>query len=93
MQSESPRFTTRERLLAKFEALLDECDLVADQSAFGQTFDDLENFFLIQGRQFLQEAFQEKLQERVKQAETTAESKQCPKCKKKRVTKPRRRKT
>jgi IS1 family transposase len=77
----------RSHLHAKLDALLDECDLVADHSAFGQTFDNMENFFLVQGRQFLQETFQEKLQECVQRTETTAESKQCPHCKKKRNTK------
>jgi hypothetical protein len=93
MQSESPKTDRRALLMAKFEALLDECDLVADQSAFGQTFDDMENFFLIRGRQFLRETFQEKLQELVERTEETTESKQCPTCKKKRVTKTKRRKT
>ena len=55
MQPESPHFSRRELLHAKLDVILDECDLVADQSAFGQTFDDMETFFLVQGRQFLQE--------------------------------------
>ena len=93
MQSESPRFSTRERLIAKFEALLDESDLIADTAEYGQTFDLMESFFYDKGRKLLQETFQEKLQERIQQAETTAESKQCPDCKKKRNTKTRKRKT
>ena len=92
MHPQSPHFTTRELLHAKLDALLDECDLVSETAAFGQTFDDMENFFLVKGRQFLQETFQEKLQERVKHAETTAEAKQCSTCKKKRATKTRKRK-
>lgn len=94
MQSESPRFSTRERLLAKFEALLDESDLIADNDdERGQTFDLLEAFFLDKGRKLLQETFQEKLQERIRRTETTEESKQCPDCKKKRHTRTRKRKT
>ena len=57
----------RDILTEKFHALLDECDLVADNAAFGKTLDDLEKFFLIQGRTFLREVFQEKLQERIQQ--------------------------
>jgi hypothetical protein len=93
MQPESPRSDVRDLLFAKFEALLDECDLVADNAAYGETLDDMDEFFLTKGRQFLQETFQEKLQERIKRAETTAEAKQCPHCKKKRATKMRKRKT
>jgi hypothetical protein len=93
MQPESPRSSTCELLLAKFEALLDECDLVADNAAYGETLDDMDEFFLTKGRQFLQETFQEKLQERIERAETSAEAKQCPHCKKKRGTKMRKRKT
>jgi len=91
MQPKFPLSDRRALLIAKFEALLDECDLVADNAAYGETLDDLEEFFLIQGRKFLQETFQEKLQERVDRTETTAEAKQCSHCKKKRATKMKRR--
>jgi hypothetical protein len=83
MQPDSSPFSRRALLHAKLDALLDECDLVTENAAFGQTFDDMENFFLVQGRLFLQETFQEKLQECVQRTETTDEAKQCPKCKKK----------
>jgi hypothetical protein len=83
MPSASPAPTRRELLHAKLDALLDECDLVADHSAYGETFDDMENFFLVKGRKFLQETFQEKLQERITQTEITDDAKQCPDCKKK----------
>ena len=46
MESLSP--SVRELLTEKFHALLDECDLVSENAAFGKTFDDLETFFLIQ---------------------------------------------
>jgi len=93
MQSESPHFPSRERLVAKFEALLDESDLIANNDdERGQTFDLLEAFFLDKGRKLLQETFQEKLQERIQRTETTEEARQCPDCKKKRSTRIRKRK-
>jgi len=90
MQPACPQAARRELLHAKLDALLDECDLIPSNT---QTFDSMETFFLDKGRKFLQETFQDKLQERVKQVETTAEAKQCPHCKKKRITKMRKRKT
>ena len=93
MKSDSPRPTRRELLHAKLDALLDECDLVSASAAFGQTLNDMEEFFLLKGRKFLQETFQEKLQERVEQIEATAETKQCPDCKKKLIPSTKNRKT
>jgi hypothetical protein len=61
MQPYSP--TVNEFLLAKFEALLDECDLVADNAQHGQVLDDMDEFFLIKGRKLLQETFEAKLKE------------------------------
>jgi hypothetical protein len=84
--------TVRDLLTEKFHALLDECDLVSENAAFGKTLDDLENFFLIQGRTFLREVFQEKLQERVEQTETNVSS-PCSGCKKKRPSRIRKRET
>jgi hypothetical protein len=81
MQLDSP--TVRDLLVARFEALLDECDLVADNAAFGQTLDDMDEFFLIKGRKFLQETFQAKLQERIERTEAATEPPPCPECKKK----------
>ena len=75
--------TADEFLLAKFEALLAECDSVADNAALGHTLDDLDEFFLIKGRKFLLETFQTKLQERIDRTEATAAPPPCPKCKKK----------
>ena len=71
----------RDILTEKFHALLDECDLVAHNAAFGKTLDDLERFFLLQGRTFLREVFQEKLQERIEQTERN-DAPQCGDCKK-----------
>jgi len=39
------------------------------QPSTTQPLDDLETFFLIQGRAFIREVFQEKLQERIEQSE------------------------
>ena len=93
MPSEPSLPTRRDLLHARLDALLDESDLVADNAAYGETFDDLENFFLFTGRKFLQETFQEQLQQRVERVEATAEGKKCPHCKKKRTTKMKNRNT
>ncbi|MDR0327325.1 MAG: hypothetical protein LBI05_03405, partial [Planctomycetaceae bacterium] len=53
----------RSLLHERLDALLDESDLVAKNAAHGQALDDLEEFYLDKGRKFLQETFQEKLQE------------------------------
>ena len=45
MQPLSPP-ALRNPLTEKFHALLDECDLVADHSAYGETLNDMEEFFL-----------------------------------------------
>ena len=47
MPPESPHFATRALLHAKLDALLDECDLVADTAGYGQTLDLMEAFFPI----------------------------------------------
>ena len=71
-------------LIGRLEALLDDCDQVAEQSDFGKTFNNLEKFFRTKGQNFLQETLELKLQERIDRVEATNEAKQCPKCKKKR---------
>jgi hypothetical protein len=80
MQADSR--TVNDILMATFEALPAESDLVADHAAFGQTLADLDEFFLLKGRQLLQESFQAKLQERIQRTEAVAEPPVCPKCKK-----------
>jgi len=92
MKSASPRPSRRELLHAKLDALLDECDLVSSAAAYGQTLNDMEEFFLTKGRKFLQETFQEKLQECVEHTEANTETKHCPDCKKKRKPKTKNRK-
>ena len=68
MLSDSASPSRRELLHARLDALL-----VADHSAYGETFDDMEVFFLTKGRKFFQETFQEKLQERIERTKTTSE--------------------
>ena len=48
-----PRSSVDDLLLAKFEALLAECDLVAENAAYGETLNDMEEFFLVKGRKLL----------------------------------------
>ena len=50
MQSPSPRPTVSELLHAKLDALLEECDIVAETAAYGQTLDDMDEFFLVKGQ-------------------------------------------
>jgi len=92
MQRTSPRSSSRELIVAKLEALLDECDLVADPPR--RNLRHPRRLFFDKGRKFLQETFQEKVQERIEQTEpTNAEAKQCPDYKKKRAATTKRRKT
>ena len=51
-------------LTEKFHALLAECDLVIDTAEHGRTFHDLDDFFCTKGHDFLQEVYQQKLQEK-----------------------------
>ena len=68
----------------RLDLFLAGCDQVTEQSAFGQTFNDMEKFFIHAGRKFMQESLELKLQERIDRTEATSEAKQCPDCKKKR---------
>jgi hypothetical protein len=86
MQSSNPSDTVRDILVGRIESLLSECDQVMDNAAYGQIFHDLDDFLLIAGKKFLRELYQEKLQERIKQAEQHSETKDCSDCKKKRNT-------
>jgi hypothetical protein len=72
--------TLHERL----DMFLAGCDQVTEHAPFGQTFNDLEKFFIHDGRKFLQETLELKLQERIDRTEATDEAKQCSECKKKR---------
>ena len=65
MQSLSP--SARALLIEKFNALLDGSDIVAANATPTQALDDLESFFLIQGRAFIREVFQERFQEYIEQ--------------------------
>jgi hypothetical protein len=53
--------TVRDLLVEKLDALLDECNLVMDNAAFGQTLHDLDDFFCTKGQQFIQEVFQQNI--------------------------------
>ena len=65
-----PMPSKNELLHAQFEALLAESDLVA----YGQTFNDMDEFFLIKGRKLLQETFEAKLQEHIQRVEAAEEA-------------------
>ena len=67
----------------RLDMFLAGCDQVTDRAQFGQTFNDLEQFFIHDGRKFMQKALELKLQERIDRIEATDEAKQCPKCEKK----------
>ena len=54
MPSPQSRSEIKTHLLGRLEALLDDCDQVADQSTFGQTFNNLEKFFRTKGQTFWQ---------------------------------------
>jgi dihydrofolate reductase len=82
----------RDLLTERLHALLDDCEQVLDNADHGQAFHDLDDFLLIAGKQFLNEIFEQKLQERIEKTEPTPEGKQCPHCKKKRNTKTKKRK-
>ena len=66
----------------RLDVLLAESEAVMDNSAFGQTVHDLDDFLFDAGRHFLREVYQQKLQERIVQSEGTAASQCCPLCKK-----------
>jgi len=58
-----------------------DCDRVADNAAYGQTLNDLEEFFLLHGRQFIKDTYQLKLQERIEKNENTDQTRQWAPCK------------
>jgi len=80
MQSLSP--SARALLTEQFHALLDGSDIVAANATPTQALDDLESFFLIEGRAFIRAVFQERFQEYIEQTEANA-SPECVECKKK----------
>jgi hypothetical protein len=67
----------------RLDALLDDCDKVGDNAAYGRYIHDLDDFLYIEGRKFMREVLEKQVQERIQQVEATDEGKQCPKCKKK----------
>jgi hypothetical protein len=92
MNPTSPLPGVRDLLVERLDSLLNECDQVMDDAAYGQTIHDLDDFLLIAGKKFLQEVFQKKLQQRIEQVQQQPETKRCPACKKKRNTKTKKRK-
>jgi hypothetical protein len=93
MRSPSPPPGVRELLHERLDALLADCDQIADNAAYGRTLHDLDDFLFVEGRQFINAVLQQKMQERIEKTEATPETKQCPNCKKKhkRTTKSRKR--
>ena len=81
MKSSASAAEVRAILVERLDVLLSECDQVMDNAAFGQTLND---FLLVQGRNFIKEVLQQKIQERIERTETSPEAKQSPCCKKKR---------
>ena len=57
MHLASPFCDRRALLMAKFEALLAECDLVADHAAYGETLNDREDFSLFKDESFSKRPF------------------------------------
>jgi hypothetical protein len=55
----------RDILHEKLDALLDDCDTVMDNAAFGQIIHDLDDFLFVEGKKFTKEVLQEKLQEHI----------------------------
>ena len=88
MQPPSPSPDVRAFLHERLDAMLDDCDHVANNAAFGRYIHDLDDFLSIEGRKFMRDVLEKKVQERIQQVEATDEGKQCPACKKKRSTTP-----
>jgi hypothetical protein len=83
MRSPSPPADVRALLHEQFDALLDECDQVADNAAYGQMIHDLDDLLFIKGREFIKKIYQQKLQEHIERTEAKTETQQCSQCKKK----------
>jgi hypothetical protein len=83
MTSSTSPTQVRDLLVDRLDALLAECDQVMDNAKYGRAFHDFDEFLLIEGKKFLKEIYQEKLQERIEKTEQQAETKQCTDCKKK----------
>jgi hypothetical protein len=82
----------RDLLHDRLDTLLAESETTMNNAAYGQAVHDLDDFLFVEGRKFLHEVYQQKLQERINQTEASAESHPCPQCKKKRTTKTKNRK-
>jgi len=71
MKSSPSAAEVRAILAERLDVLLAECDQVMDNAAFGQTLNALDDFLLVQGRNFIKEVLQQKMQERVERTETS----------------------
>jgi hypothetical protein len=78
-QSPDIRAFLHERL----DAMLDDCNKIAGNAAYGRYIHDLDDFLYTEGRKFMREVLEQQVQDRIQQVESTDEGKQCPKCKKK----------
>jgi hypothetical protein len=65
----------------KFAVLIRDFDEVGDTAPTGQVLDNLDAFLFVQGRKFLTEFLEKKIQERINNAEKLAETRECPCCK------------
>jgi len=61
MRSRSPQSDVRELLHESLDALLTDCDKIADNAAYGRTLHDLDDFIFIEGRKLLNEVLQQKM--------------------------------
>ena len=62
MNTRSPSSSDIDALLVeRFKSLLHDSDFVLDQSAHGQTFDDLDPFLFTEGRKVLAEVLEQKM--------------------------------
>ena len=57
----------------RLDALLDDCHKVGDNAAYGRYIHDLDDFLYIEGRKFMQEVLEQKLQEHIRNDEGNAE--------------------
>jgi hypothetical protein len=67
----------------RLDALLNDCDKVGNNAAYGRYIHDLDDFLYIEGKKFMREVLEKQVQEHIDRVESTDEGKQCPDCKKK----------
>jgi hypothetical protein len=77
MQSPSAPVDVRSLLHDRLDAMLVNSDKVMDNATAGQTIHDLDDFLVDAGREFFQEVYQQKLQERIAQTEADDTTSPC----------------